>query len=216
MLTAIFVCTTFALARDAAAGPPLVCHPFISGSSPLLPWGDAKDWLATAPGYDVGRLTEDTLRLLTPDAPVLARMENMRRAVIYAAHDRRAAADLLAAVLTRALTVAADGRADRMAWFDAGYLIETVRQAHHAFEWNMLSPAERAAWTLGRPPDVGGYLFVRRAMSIGSPSAEMEFAASLMTEGATSRAHRVRATGAAPEGSLLARNLQQLESPQAP
>jgi hypothetical protein len=52
-----------------------------------------------------------------------------------------------------------------MAWFDAGYLVETFRQAHHAFEWNMLSPAERAAWTLGTPPEVDGNVFVRKAQA---------------------------------------------------
>src|SRR5687768_18327176 len=39
--------------------------------------------------YDVQQLTTDTLRLLTAEAPILARMENMRRATIYAAQNKR-------------------------------------------------------------------------------------------------------------------------------
>jgi hypothetical protein len=40
-----------------------------------------------------------------------------------------------------------------------------------------------------------------------TPNAEMEFAASLMTQGATSSEHRARAAAAATNGSALAVNL---------
>lgn len=208
----VLACAVTLLPRQAFAGPPLVCHPFQTGSAALLPWGPGPGWNTPARGYDVERLTADTLGLLTPEAPVLARMENMRRAVLYASRDRRVAGELLAAVFSRALTAAAEGRADRLAWFDAGYLVETFRHARHAFEWNMLSPAERATWRLGATPDdLDGYAMVRKALTLGPPSPDMEFAASLMTQGEVSRAHSGRARAAAPEGSLLARNLQSLQ-----
>ena len=74
--------------------------------------------------YDVQRLTPDTLRLLTPSTPVLARMEIMRRATIYASQDRKVAIALMTAVLDRAKAVPEASR-DPLPWFDAGYLIES-------------------------------------------------------------------------------------------
>ena len=54
---------------------------------------------------------------------------------------------------------------------------------------------------------VDGYNWVKKAMAMTAPSAEMEFAASLMTQGAVASAHRARAVAAAPKGSIVARNL---------
>ena len=44
--------------------------------APLLPWAQGQGWNTPGPSYDVHKLTADTLKLLTPDAPILARMEN--------------------------------------------------------------------------------------------------------------------------------------------
>ena len=79
--------------RSAQAGPPLICHPFVVGTAPALPWADSPNWRAPRPDYDVERLTGDLLALLSSEAPVLARMENIRRATIYAASERRAASE---------------------------------------------------------------------------------------------------------------------------
>jgi hypothetical protein len=91
-----------ALASTVEAGPPLICVPFETGDAALLPWGQGQGWNTPDGRYDVRRLTRDTLQLLTAEAPVLARMENLRRATIYAAGDRRVADELLGAVLERA------------------------------------------------------------------------------------------------------------------
>ena len=32
------------LASAAEAGPPLICHAFDAGTSPLLPWGQGQGW----------------------------------------------------------------------------------------------------------------------------------------------------------------------------
>jgi hypothetical protein len=202
-LTALFV-----LSRAAYAGPPLICHAFDAGDAPVLPWASGTTWNSPEQSYDVEQLTTDTMRLLSSDAPVLARMENVRRATIYAAKDPRIAAELLNAVLGRALTAAADGSGKSLAWFDAGYLIESYRQASLVYRWDMLSGAERAAWTLrSEPQSLDGYRFVRKAIELADSGAEMEFAASLMKEGATSAEHRRRAAAEARAGSLLAKNL---------
>jgi len=196
------------LAGAAEAGPPLICHPFDAGTASLLPWSSGQGWNTPDRSYDVQRLTTDTLRLLSSDAPILARMENLRRATIYASQDRRVAAELLAAVLGRALTEAGHGSRTPLAWFDAGYLVESYRQASHIYSWNMLGQAERSSWTLrSEPQGIDGYSFVRKALELTGSNPEIEYAASLMREGAASAEHRRRAVAGAPAGSLLAKNL---------
>ena len=184
---AVFV----AMSGTAYAGPPLICHPFDAGKAALLPWGAGPGWNSPDRSYDVQKLTADTLRLLTPTAPVLARMENMRRATIYAAQDRNVAAALLKAVVDRARPSGA-GTIEPMASFDAGYLIETYKQYE--------STAPLASGT-------DGYSLVKKALLHTGQNAEMEFAASLMQRGTVAAEHRRRAVEGAAKGSLLAKNL---------
>jgi hypothetical protein len=198
-LVAAFALFTM-MSGTAEAGPPLICHPFETESVTLLPWGPGPGWNSPDRSYDVQRLTADTLRLLTPATPVLARMEIMRRATIYAGQDRKVAAALLKAVAGRAKGVAPDSR-DPMPLFDAGYLIETYRQNEHSAGWNMLAGAEA----------VDGYDLVRKALQLAGQNAEMEFAASLMKDGAVAAEHRRRAVAGAARDSLLARNIAKLQ-----
>ncbi len=194
------------LATVAEAGPPLICHPFDTGAAQLLPWSQGQGWNTPDRSYDVQKLTADTLRLLTPEAPVLARMENLRRATIYAASNRDVAAELMAAVMKRAQ--APENARDPLAQFDAGYLTESYRQATHIYKWDMLGSSERSKWTLRREPSgVDGYALVTQAISLAGGSAEMEFAASLMKDGNAASEHRRKAMAGAKPGSLLARNL---------
>ena len=196
-------------ADRAQAGPPLICHPFQTGPADLLPWADGTGWNNPARGYDLRRLTSDTLRLLSGDAPILSRMENMRRAAVYASRDRRVAAELLAAVLGKALLRAAEGTADPLTWFDAGYLIETYRHASDVYRWDMLSTGKRTSWTMQTEPgDLDGYALILKAMQGGGVRPEMEFAASMITKGTVSDGHRRRALAGTPAGSLLAKNLE--------
>jgi hypothetical protein len=191
-----------ASAPAVQAGPPLICRTFDAGTASLLPWGDGKGWHTPDRSYAVQRLTGDTLRLLSADAPVLARMENLRRATIYASRDGRVAAELLTALLGRALTAAADGRGDPLAWFDAGYLVESYRQLDEALRGGDHAPS----LPLGAgAPD--GYRLVMKAVELSGANPEMEFAASLMTRGPVSAEHRARATAGASGDPLLARNL---------
>lgn len=175
------------------AGPPLLCHPFQTGSSPLLPWGDGSGWNTPAARYDVRQLPEDLLRLLSPDAPVLTRMENVRRAVIYAWDDPRLADRLIAALSAR--TTSTTGREQALALFDAGYLLETYKQGAHRHHRTDI-------------PD--GYGMVVRAIAALGGNAEMEFAASLMTQGERAASHARRARAGASAESLLAKNIEAL------
>ncbi len=191
------------------AGPPLICHPFQTGSASLLPWGPGPGWNTPDPDYDIRRLPGDTLRLLSADTPVLSRMEVLRRATIYASNEPRVAYELLSKVLGRALDAAITGTRDAHAWFDAGYLVESYRQASHIPRGDMLSGRERESWNMRTAPvEIDGYGLLRKAIELAGPNAEMEFAASLMSQGAMSAEHRRRALAGARAGSMLARNLE--------
>jgi hypothetical protein len=109
--------------------------------------------------------------------------------------------ELLKAVTARALATTTDGRA----WFDAGYLIESYKQAVAIREDR--KPELRAWAAVDETIRIDGYNWVKKAMAMSAPSAEMEFAASLMTERSLASAHRAKAISGAPKGSVLARNL---------
>jgi len=191
-------------ARPVLAGPPLICHPFEVEGGKLIAWGTGSGWNTPDRSYDIKRLVVDTTAVLTPDAPILTRMENMRRATIYAMRDPVVAHELLKALTARALATTTDSRA----WFDAGYLIESYKQARTLRE--NPKPELRAWAAVDETIRVDGYNWVKKAMAMSPPSAEMEFAASLMTQGTLATAHRARAVATAPKGSTLARNLAAL------
>ena len=199
---ALAVVTLVLFALPALAGPPLICHPFVTESGKLIAWGSGSGWNTPDHSYDINQLVADTTATLTPDTPVLTRMENLRRATIYAMRDAAVAEQLLRALMDRALSTTNDGNA----WFDVGYVVEAYRQGEH-----MRSDRRNAAaWAaVDATIRVDGYGFVKKAIAQVGPSAEMEFAASLMTQGAVAAAHRARAKAAGP-GSLVAKNLAKL------
>jgi hypothetical protein len=165
----------------AWAGPPLICQKFDIGSARSLPWKAGPDWHGADPAYNLANLPDDTLSLLTPGTPVRVRMETLRRAGIYSAKDTRLAGELTGRLLARALDSEANGKSDPLAWFDAGYFVETIRQATFAYRYNMLDPTERAAWQLrGDTPRLDGYPWVQKAIRLGG--VDMDYALSLMTE----------------------------------
>ena len=75
------------VALPAWAGPPLLCHPFDTAGAPSLPWGQG--WNQVDRRYDTARLAADTLRLLGPKTPVLARMETLHPGSLRAFLERR-------------------------------------------------------------------------------------------------------------------------------
>jgi hypothetical protein len=200
-----------AVSVPALAGPPLICHPFEIGGAQSLAWGNAAEWRGVRRDYDLNRLVGDTLALLAPETPVFVRMETLRRATVYAkwaqldrevnytVKDDRVANELLARVVARAQEAERRGvksRADALALFDAGYLVEAYRQ----------STQGKAA------PQYDAVAWVGRASQALGQSAETEFALALMLADKPERraeqdAHFRRAVAGAGEGSLLARNL---------
>jgi hypothetical protein len=168
-------------ASAASAGPPLICHPFTTGTgAPLLPWAEGNgNWHLPDPAYDRANLVADKLSLLSPDATILDRMENMRRATIYADENPRVAAELLRAVVERTKTKPTDARAEALEWFDAGYLVETYRQLGLIYQHEMRPAHSR--WTSLVPEELAGldgYALVQRpSRRAGMRRARLRFGA---------------------------------------
>jgi hypothetical protein len=179
----------------AQAGPPLICHPIEIGQAKSLPW---IDWNQKGTGgYDLKNLTRDTLAILDSSAPVLLRMETLRRATIYARQDPPVAKELLTRLQARAANSTDSGLSEALAWFDVGYLIETYQQ------WIGKAEPNPAA-------GLDGYAWVKKAVRLRGQDPEMEFAAALITlTGPESdhREHARKAMAGASNDPLLAENL---------
>jgi hypothetical protein len=179
----------------AQAGPPLICHPIEIGQAKSLPW---IDWNQKGTGgYDLKNLTRDTLAILDSSAPVLLRIETLRRATIYARQDPQVAKELLTRLQARAANSTDSGLSEALAWFDVGYLIETYQQ------WIGKAEPNPAA-------GLDGYAWVKKAVRLRGQDPEMEFAAALITlTGPESdhREHARKAMAGASNDPLLAQNL---------
>jgi hypothetical protein len=186
-----------------SAGTPLICHPYNIGSAKSLLGSDG-DWKGVNPGYDRTHLVRDTLALLTPETPVIVRMETLRRAVIYAtagmrdwstnegfsAEDRAATSAILEQLRLRSEKAAGADRA--LALFDYGFYVETLRHTR-------VNEA------------IDGYALLVKARELRGPDADMEFALALAASWPNRRPerddHLARARAGAKPGSLLAANL---------
>jgi len=147
------------------AGPPLICHPVAIGQAKSLPWVDLNYHKGDG-SYDLQNLTRDTLAILDANAPVLVRMETLRRATIYAHQDPQVAKELLTRLHARAVN-SADDKLGALAWFDVGYLAETYKQ------WMGRGEPNPAA-------GLDGYSWVSKAISLRGEDPEMEYAAALI------------------------------------
>jgi hypothetical protein len=189
------VAAVFALTSVAFAGPPMICHALEIGSAKTLPWVDLNYHKGDGK-YNLNALSQDTLAILDSGAPVLVRMETLRRATIYARQDPQVAKELITRLEARASKP--DGSAaGALAWFDFGYLIETYKQWMGEREAN---PAR----------NLDGYAWVERAIGARGADAEMEFGAALITLKGPSdlhQAHVRKALEGAKSDALLARNM---------
>ena len=172
ILVTMVATAAFFLARPALAGPPLLCFPFEIGAARSLPMG-AGAWHNIDPNYNVARLVDNTLDLLSADAPVRVRMETMRRATIYASKHPAIAEALLAALQQRAAHP--DPTAAALAVFDFGYLVETYSEATYGLQ--MAPPA------IDR---IDGYQLVLKAHAMQG-DATMQEAAKLIADGLPKR-----------------------------
>lgn len=186
------------LPQPAWAGPPLLCWPFDIEGERSLPFGQ-NGWRATSADYDAGKLVEDTLGLLTPNTPVIVRMETLRRATAYTLDNKAMGEELKARLEARVRLAEASGKPDALAVFDYGYLLGIYSQTGHHLRTMLVGDAG------------GGYQMVKKAIELRGGDAEMELAAAMMSVRTLRRQrkneHLERALAAAKPGSLLARNL---------
>src|SRR6266481_3409672 len=205
----VLVAAVLCFASIAQAGPPLICHTIEIGQAKSLPWIGHNWNLSGGENYDTKNLVRDTLDILTPDIPVLVRMETLRRATLYARNDPVAAKELLARLHARASSAESSGHPDALAWFDVGYLAETYKQ-WIGQSWMRVSKDEQ-----NPAAGVDGYALVKKALALRGTSqngndAQMEFAAALITLSGPRDAHREHAQKAiagAKRDPLLAQNL---------
>jgi hypothetical protein len=193
-------------ARVALAGPPLICHPFSIGTAQSLAWTTQPGWRGDVAGYDVNRLADETLALLTPSTPVIVRMETLRRAAIYARRDEKVADQVLTRLVDRTHKSESGARAEALAWFDAGYFVETFRQA-------VPLEQDRRAALDALVAKVDGYAMVQKALTLRGTDPAMEFAAAIITldhNRADQPAHAAKARDGAKQDALLAQNIDML------
>ena len=189
---------SLSLAAVVYAGPPLICHSIQIGDAKSLPWVSHNWNLSGTENYEVRNLVGDTLAILTPETPVLVRMETLRRATLYARQNPQVGNELLVKLHARATESEGKGHADPLAWFDAGYLAEAYKQ------WYAKETPNPAA-------GVDGYAWVKKALGLRGPDPQMEFAAALITLSGQEREHRehvMRAMAGAKQDPLLAQNLE--------
>jgi hypothetical protein len=188
--------TIIMAAQCLLAGPPMICHPYITGNEPSLPWGSDKSvWSAVDPKYDTANLAVDTMKLLDSGLPMLTRMETLRRAAVYTSKNSAAGLDLVSRLIARALEAEVKGQTNSLALFDAGFFVESMKQLGQASKTNVYIT-------------VDGYDWAKRSVPGLQDKLAAEFALGLM-QSYTSwpNEHVRRAVAGAHEGSLLAQNL---------
>src|SRR5262249_3733798 len=125
--------------------------------------------------------------------------------VIYSEKDPQVAYKLMSRVMARALDAAAAGKSDALAWFDAGYLVETFKQARWATMFQ-----KQGNRTLAE--ELSGYDWAVKGLNMAGNNPDMEFGAALILAVGRQQTkefqeHLRKATAGAPAGSLLAKNL---------
>lgn len=161
------------------AGPPLLCHPFDTAGAPSLDWG-GRGWNEARRDYDLSKLVANTSVLLTPQTPVIARMETLRRASIYASRDGRVARDLAASLESR-IARASTPEAKALALFDAGYYAETLQDIVRLQGYDMPGVGKADTAALRAILAKGdGSVRIGQALALRPNDPAMNFAAALV------------------------------------
>ena len=167
---------TLLLAAAAAfAGPPIICQRIDIGHAKSLPWDDGQGWNRTETRYDISRLASDTLAVLDSDRTLNVHMETLRRAAVYAVKKEGMADQVMSRLLARAANSDAAAKPDPIAWFDAGYFAEAMRQM--AFIQRYMQPAERNQWAWnGDSWNFDGKPWIEHARQLGAKGLEVALA----------------------------------------
>lgn len=212
VLRSLLLAAVLLVPAAAIAGPPLLCHPFDTGGAASLPWGDG--WNRIDRGYDTTRLGADTQRLLAIDTPVIARMETLRRAAIYASASGTALRDLEGWLQARVAS-AKTPRDRAMALFDAGYFAETLQDIARLQDYDMpgIGKVDMAAIKAFLAKGDGS-VRIAQALRLRGDDAAMRFAAALVSAADQRKGdytlHARLARAGAGTDRLLARNLGQV------
>ena len=211
-LRAALLAAVLLFATAAHAGPPLLCHPFDTAGAASLPWG--KGWNVADRQYDTRRLSADTLGLLGAQTPVIARMETLRRAAIYASADGTNLRDLTARLDAR-VAAAKTPQARALALFDAGYFAETLQDIDRLQGYDMrgIGKVDVAALR-GVLAKGDGSLRIAEALKLRGSDPSLRFAAALVSaaderKGDYNTHARIARAGVAGD-ALLARNVGQV------
>ena len=199
-------------APAAFAGPPLLCHPFDTAGAPSLPWGSG--WNQPARNYDPAHLSDDTMHLLAPGTPVIARMETLRRAAIYASADGNRMRDL-ATKLDARVAAAKDPAGRALALFDAGYFAETLQDIGRLQGYDMPGIGRIDATAVHAVLARGdGSVRIAQAVALRPRDSALRFASALVASADRRQADyamnaRLARAGAGSD-RLLARNLDKI------
>jgi len=213
LLFCIALSLLYWVANTAWAGPPLLCHPFQVQGQPSLPWGAG--WNQPDVRFDLRQLGARTQALLGADTPVIARMETLRRAAIYASADARALTDLSDRLEAR-ITAATTPQARALALFDAGYFDETLEDVVRLQGYDMPGIGRVDATALRRvAARQNGALRIDEAITLRREPA-LHFAAALVASAHqrdAAQQHHARLARVGADGdTLLLRNLGQIAS----
>lgn len=198
LLAASFTLAGVLLAPPALGGPPLLCFPYEIGEAKSLPWGGSAFSQSTS--YDRAKVVRDTLSLLKTERSTLVRMETIRRASLYLKEDPARATELLAKLGWIAMDAEAAGKPSSEAWFNAGFLAATLRQAGAEIDW-------KPGVASGRE----GFAWIQRGLALDADNAAMHFGAALVIEDTRTglgREHLARAVASATPGSDLAKSIE--------
>jgi hypothetical protein len=211
VFTTVLVLASVTLARPAIAGPPLLCHPFDIGTAASLPWSGQSSWFDGRADYRLANLIADTEALLVPSAPVVVRMETLRRASIYAGRDAKVASQLLERLTAKAQASKAAGQPDALALLDAAYATEALRQITiiggiPGFQDQMNGIKDVVS-------NADGWQYMKASLAARPDDPAFEFAAALIAadkDRAAYMAHAERARAGAGKDPLLVRNLSHI------
>jgi len=138
-------------------------------------------------------------------------METLRRASIYASRDPKIAAELLARLTAKADNSKTAGRPDALAFMDAAYVSEALRQI--VLIGGITGYKDRVDGVRDVLRGHDGVQYINASLAARPGDAGLEFAAALISadkDRAAYQRHAERAREGAAQDALIARNLKHL------
>jgi hypothetical protein len=202
---ALAVVVGLGTATPVLAGPPLLVHPYNIGSAPSLPWQHPQG----RADYDRTHLLRDVGNILTASDSALVHMETVRRALHYARADRARVSALLNTLVEHALALARAGTPSALAYLDAAYVIEAMREVDLMNDMAFTKVGSLA--DLGRKHD--SFDLVQKAVALSPNDGEVQLGAALISRDrhrAESARFSLKVREMATRAPQLARNLDHL------